>query len=59
MSDLDLASQEDRQWFDDHPNRIFRLRFATEGNPGGAGHGCLVLVFCCTDEACAYRIQRT
>ena len=45
----ELISQEDRQWFEDNPTRLFRLRFATDGDPGGAGHGCLVLVFCCTD----------
>ena len=46
---IELVSQEDRQWFDDHPNRIFRLRFSTDGDPGGCAEGQCVLVFCYTD----------
>jgi hypothetical protein len=45
----ELISQEDRQWFDDHPKRVFRLRFATDGDPGGCADGHFVLVFCYTD----------
>jgi hypothetical protein len=45
----DLISEEDRQWFEDHPNRLFRLRFATDGDLGGTKHGYLVLAFCYTD----------
>src|SRR5262245_12175648 len=46
---LELISEDDRQWFDDYPGRVFRLRFATDGDVGLAGTGELVLVFCPKD----------
>jgi hypothetical protein len=47
---IEARSQEDRRWFDDHPDRVFRVRLAADGDPGGAGSGRMFLVFCLTDD---------
>ena len=42
---VELASEDDREWFDAHPDRILRFRRATDGDPG-AEPGDVVFVFC-------------
>ena len=41
---VELVSEEDRLWFEDHPGRFLRLRYPTDGDyPGDAN---AILVFC-------------
>ncbi len=42
---VEIASEDDRRWFEAHPTRILRFRLATEGDPG-AEPGDVVFVFC-------------
>jgi hypothetical protein len=44
---VELVSEDDRDWFEDHPDRLLRLRFGTDGDPGGTEMA--VLVFCPQD----------
>jgi hypothetical protein len=37
-----LAAENDREWFEDHPNQFIRVRYKTDGDPGKASH---VMVF--------------
>ncbi len=43
---VEIASEDDRQWFDARPDRILRLRHATDGDPIGTGPNHVVFVFC-------------
>jgi hypothetical protein len=44
---VELISEDDRAWFEDHPDRLLRLRFGTDGDPGGIEMAALV--FCPQD----------
>jgi hypothetical protein len=44
---IELVSENDREWFEDHPDRLLRMRFGTDGDPGGTEMA--VLVFCRQD----------
>jgi len=45
----EITSEDDRAWFEAHPDRILRLRRATKGDPIGPGSDHIVFVFCPVD----------
>jgi hypothetical protein len=42
----EITLEDDREWFSARPDRILRLRHATEGDPIGLGPDHVVFVFC-------------
>ena len=49
---LQLIAEDDQIWFAQHPYRLLRLRYATDGDWTGAAADQLILVFCPVEGLC-------